>query len=223
MTCGSHIHCAQRNQSTLALLKDRHSRSGLASKSETMRKNGAGAHNWGSYQQEGEYELEADQDVRLETDADALANGHEEDDLQALELDDGAQGAFMDRHDDTLGPLPSDNNNNANKQNHQEGGENKDLMKEAIAASPSDSMSSFDSFEAVKRPGRRLSNVSDQERERARVYREGVMHKPSGSIDLANIARTSYGIAQSPPSVSYLGTSPTKAKVSSRHANYARG
>jgi len=49
-----------------------------------------------------------------------------------------------------------------------------------IAHSPSDSMSSIDSANGNsngKGPGmqRRMSNVSDEERERARVYREGVM------------------------------------------------
>jgi hypothetical protein len=47
-----------------------------------------------------------------------------------------------------------------------------------IAHSPSDSMSSIDSANGHgKGPGmqRRMSNVSDEERERARVYREGVM------------------------------------------------
>lgn len=46
-----------------------------------------------------------------------------------------------------------------------------------IAHSPSDSMSSLDSA-GGKAPAlgqRRMSNVSDEERERARVYREGVM------------------------------------------------
>lgn len=48
-----------------------------------------------------------------------------------------------------------------------------------IAHSPSDSMSSLESAGA-KGPGagqRRMSNVSDEERDRARVYREGVMNK----------------------------------------------
>jgi hypothetical protein len=46
-----------------------------------------------------------------------------------------------------------------------------------IAHSPSDSMSSLDSA-GGKAPAlgqRRMSNVSDEERERARSYREGVM------------------------------------------------
>jgi hypothetical protein len=69
---------------------------------------------------------------------------------------------------------------------------------------------------------RRMSNVSDEERERARVYREGVMGRGRESsrdclaqtkltaiaVDLAGIAKTSYGIAQSPPNNSF-GTSPT--------------
>jgi hypothetical protein len=44
-----------------------------------------------------------------------------------------------------------------------------------IATSPTDSMSSLDS--AGARGGRRMSNVSEEERERARLYREGALHK----------------------------------------------
>jgi hypothetical protein len=46
-----------------------------------------------------------------------------------------------------------------------------------IAHSPSDSMSSMDSAGSRPAGGRRMSNVSDEERDRARIYREGVMNK----------------------------------------------
>lgn len=101
-----------------------------------------------------------------------------------------------------------------------------------IAHSPSDSMSSLDSVGHGNKghgPGqRRMSNVSDEERDRARVYREGVMNKGresrplqpskyrllnSPAVDLAHIAKTSYGIAQSPPNTHVFGTSPTSYKV----------
>ena len=62
--------------------------------------------------------------------------------------------------------------------------ETKDLNKDDVASSPSDSMSSFDSIDISKAANgmgtRRMSNVSDQERDRAKVYRERVMHKPKG-------------------------------------------
>jgi len=55
---------------------------------------------------------------------------------------------------------------------------------DGVAISPSESMSSTDSDvgagQVGVKPGvggRRMSNVSDEERERARVYREGVMNK----------------------------------------------
>jgi hypothetical protein len=51
----------------------------------------------------------------------------------------------------------------------------KDMNKEVIATSPSDSMSSLDSAAGIK-GGRRMSNVSDEERERARLYRETFKH-----------------------------------------------
>jgi len=154
----------QRNQNPAALLRDRHSRSGLLKSTEQLRKNGAGAHNWGSFRQEGEAELAADADAMFE----------------------------MEGDDAPLAPLPS----------HAPEGEIAGMAvvglegdKEGIARSPSESMSSVESDAGVNgngsghgvtnggaKPviGRRMSNVSEEERERARVYREGVMTKGKG-------------------------------------------
>lgn len=133
-------------------MRDRHSRTGLT-KSEFERKGGAGAHNWGSLNDEERAEHEGRLDAQLETamfeDGEAPADG-----------------------DDKVDDLPE---------------------REAPAA-----------------PQRRMSQVSDQERADALRYREGGL-KQNG-VDLANIARTSHGIAQSPPANSVLGTSPLRQK-----------
>ncbi|WVW81460.1 hypothetical protein I302_103454 [Kwoniella bestiolae CBS 10118] len=70
-----------------------------------------------------------------------------------------------------------------------------------IARSPAESTGSLD------RPtqGRRMSSYSEEEKKEALQYRGG-WHK--AGVDLAHIARTSYGIAQSPP----LATSPSNVK-----------
>lgn len=145
--------------------KDKHSRSGLV-KSETQRKQGAGAHNWGSFHQEGEYESMASTDAADER---AIFEMEQERQDGVPALKKPAGGA-------------SDPLLNGNGHNDVEG--NKD-----IAHSPSDSMSSLDSAGAGagKGPGmqRRMSNVSDEERERASLYREGVMKKGRKSSSLA--------------------------------------
>jgi hypothetical protein len=130
------------------LLKDRHSRSGLTNQSETQRKNGAGAHNWGSFREEDRNTRQAAQDAEED-----LFNTDENDDVSALPADK----ADFAQQDDSAEFA------------------NKDLAREALATSPAESMSSLDS--AGARGGRRMSNVSDEERERARVYREGVLGK----------------------------------------------
>ena len=97
-------------------------------------------------------------------------------------------------NDDNVGALPAGKGNaNANagavvaEPEADEQFANKDLAREAIATSPSESMSSLDS--AGGRGGRRMSNVSDEERERARVYREGVMGK-GGELTRDQFGRT---------------------------------
>jgi len=124
-------------------------------------KQGAGAHNWGSIRQVGDMESQAEADA--------------------------GEGMFdMDNDNDAVGELPA-----TPKQRGASGdnldmamgaGANKDLMKDAISTSPTDSMASLDSVSpkdggpgGAGAKGRRMSNVSDEERERARVYREGVM------------------------------------------------
>ena len=154
------------------MVKDRHSRSGLHQSSELQRKNGAGAHNWGSFRQEGELELAANADARLETDADAAA-----DDVFDIERDEAM-------------PLPRMNKQPKGNMMNQDGMmmDNQDLAKEVISTSPSESMSSLHSAEGQARGNnvaaqghpqgqRSTSNISDAEREQARIYREGVMNK----------------------------------------------
>lgn len=117
-----------------------------------------------------------------------------------------------------------------------------DLPKrEVIATSPTDSTSSIESGGK----GRRMSNVTDEERDRARVYRENYKHNARKSphlppclsaptspftycakrshlaVDLAHIAKTSYGIAQSPPNGNSFATSPTKGLHVSGLVSYA--
>jgi hypothetical protein len=80
----------------------------------------------------------------------------------------------MEERDDNVAPLT------ARKQSHDpildtSAGNGDVEGNKGIAHSPSDSMSSIDSVNSNKGGQRRMSNVSDEERERARVYREGVM------------------------------------------------
>lgn len=136
--------------------KDKHSRSGLV-KSESQRKQGAGAHNWGSFKEEGAYEHMADADAADER---AIFNMEQEQDDDVAPLGNKKQTIKTDPIMDASGGDVEGN--------------------KGIAHSPSDSMSSIDSANGNgngKGPGmqRRMSNVSDEERERARVYREGVM------------------------------------------------
>ena len=58
----------------------------------------------------------------------------------------------------------------------EEGGDVVPLDKPDLSTSPTDSTGS-DGPGKVPGLGRRMSNVSDEERERARVYREGVLGK----------------------------------------------
>ncbi|WWD22850.1 hypothetical protein CI109_107344 [Kwoniella shandongensis] len=174
----------ERNQYPAALLKDRHSRSGLT-KTELAHKGGDGAHNWGSLKREGEAEAGGRLDAENDTNTQDQDNENDE---------------------DYVAPLI---NPKLRQQSNTEDATNVVNPNDALAQSPTESMSSLDSVDSnPAKPafgGRRLSNVSDEERERARLYREGALNK--NGIDLAHIARTSYGIAQSPPA-----TSPTKVK-----------
>jgi hypothetical protein len=72
----------------------------------------------------------------------------------------------MEGDTDEVTPLPVKPRNVDAGMNDEMGG---------AGTSPSDSMSSIDSASSVK--GRRLSNVSEEERERARLYREGALNK----------------------------------------------
>jgi hypothetical protein len=146
----THQAHSQRNPFPAAVQKDKHSRSGLV-KSESLRKQGAGPHNWGSFKEDGAYRIQADDDAANEQEIFA-----------------------MEERDDNVAPLT------ARKQSHDpildtSAGNGDVEGNKGIAHSPSDSMSSIDSVNSNKGGQRRMSNVSDEERERARVYREGVM------------------------------------------------
>ena len=156
---------SQRNPFPAAVQKDKHSRSGLV-KSESLRKQGAGAHNWGSFKEDGAYRIQADDDAANEQEIFA-----------------------MEERDDNVAPLTG------RKQSHDPildtSATNGDVEgNKGIAHSPSDSMSSIDSVNSNKGGQRRMSNVSDEERERARVYREGVMGRgrKSARVFVRNIA-----------------------------------
>jgi hypothetical protein len=158
------------------VLKDRHSRSGLL-KSELERKRGAGAHNWGSFAQEGQYESLADADAQRDIgDLDAS-------DLVNNEGDEAELNADADA--DVLADLPSDQGGIGGTAD--ETGINPDVPKDftretaraivdanGVARSPTDSTSSLDSARGGQR---RKSSVSEEEREKARLYRERAMHK----------------------------------------------
>ena len=216
----------QRNTSPQAVMKDRHSRSGVTQKFETARKSGAGAHNWGSFAKEGEYEFAAGQDASAEALADGNENG-------VFDMDEGQAQVQV--------PLPK--KADAEDMVSVSDGDGVSVGG-GPGTSPSESMSSLESAGRVNGGAgqRRMSNVTEEERERARTYREG-MKKKQGSecavgllglpllphhlglqaaqrsplivpgVDLAGIARTSYGIAQSPPTTYNLATSPTKSKT----------
>lgn len=158
------------------MLKDRHSRSGLL-KSELERKRGAGAHNWGSFAQEGQYESLADADAQRDIgDLDAS-------DLVNNEGDEAEINADADA--DVLADLPSDQGGIGGTAD--ETGINPDVPKDftretaraivdasGVTRSPTDSTSSLDSARGGQR---RKSSVSEEEREKARLYREHAMHK----------------------------------------------
>ncbi|ODN75496.1 hypothetical protein L202_06626 [Cryptococcus amylolentus CBS 6039] len=186
----------ERDTYPAAVQKDKHSRSGLT-KTELAHKSGAGRHNWGSLRTKGDDESFGRQDGDLEVLDEPIPD-------EATDIFD-----FESEGDDfPVGRnLTSDAGNDFKGLNIQQ--RDAKFESQGVATSPTESTGSFDS---VDRPdlGRRGSSVTDQERERARHFREGVLHKKAGrGIDLADIAKTSYGIAQSAPTNSYIGTSPS--------------
>lgn len=144
----------QRNQNPAALLKDRHSRTDRA-KTELNHKDGGGAHNWGSLSREEQYELEARADADKEREV-------------------GVFDMENENEDEQVAPLPQ------RKASGGDVGASAGNGAAFEAVSPTDSMSSIDSAGSGSAPkdlkavGRRLSNVSDEERDKARQYREGV-------------------------------------------------
>lgn len=149
-------HHEQRNTYPAALNKDRHSRSGLASPTERDRKHGAGAHNWGAFSQEGEYEAMARRDA-----------------------DEEQEGGADENLADQVAELPSGSKvTGANT-----GGQSVEAVSPTSSMASFDSSTSAQNNEAsvpkdIKQApgmgGRRLSNVSDEEMAKARNYREGV-------------------------------------------------
>lgn len=146
----------QRRTSPAAIMRDKHSRNGQV-KGEHDRKMGAGAHNWGSLNQE-------------------------ENNVYQGNLDAEQEGMF-----------DADN-----------------LDMGDVSVSPQNSVSSVDS---EPRPtGRRMSAVSDEDRERATRYREGGYKK--GEPTLIEIARSAVGV-QDPNAEDkeMLSTSPLRSKA----------
>lgn len=156
---------SQRNQYPAAVLKDRHSRTGL-DKTQWDHKNGDGAHNWGSTARKGEDEATG----RMDGEAEAEAALDEMPSSDVFDLDEEIN--------DPVGAMPVTDAGNdfkpmdLRKRGSIEGQSN-------IATSPTDSMGSMDNGD---RPGmgRRMSAVSDEEREQMRLYREGVLHNKQG-------------------------------------------
>lgn len=155
----------QRNQYPAAVLKDRHSRTGL-DKTQWNHKNGDGAHNWGSTARKGDDEASG----RLDGEAEAEAALDELPSSDVFDLDEEIN--------DPVGAMPVTDSGNDFKP--MDLGKRGSIQGQSnIATSPTDSMSSLDSAD---RPGmgRRMSAVSDEEREKMRLYREGVLHKKQG-------------------------------------------
>lgn len=145
-------------------MRDKHSRTGL-SKTEMGRKNGAGAGNWGSFNDEEKDEYQG----RL--DAETEGNDDEPDTTERV-------------HDPTEADIDERN--------------------------PINELDSRGVAQPIPGAGRRMSHASEEERAEALKYREGGL-KQNG-VDLASIARTSYGVAQSPPSNGF-STSPLRQKA----------
>nr|ODN88965.1 hypothetical protein L203_02371 [Cryptococcus depauperatus CBS 7841] len=180
-----------------AVLKDRRSRSGLT-KTEWNHKNGDGAHNWGSLRSKGDDELTGNIDAQNEAEVAV-------DEAPANDMFD-----FDEELVESAGPdLPADAGNDFKPTAPFAHG---DIEGQArVTASPTESTSSFPYEEGRPETGRRMSAVTDEERDRARMFREKGQYK-KGGVDLAHIAKTSYGIAQSPTD-SYMGAvSPTANK-----------
>ncbi|KAJ9120135.1 hypothetical protein QFC22_003033 [Naganishia vaughanmartiniae] len=164
----------ERNIYPAALAKDRHlSKSGL---DKSLRKNGAGAHNWGSFEEQAHpYVHHTFDDAKLPPPSQPSKVGEEDVDL-------GNDGAAQD---DQLAASPSA----AAAINIDGGGE------QAEKGVPNGGMQ------------RRMSNMTDEEREKAKAWRHGALNRDS--LDLASIARTSGAFSQSPPNAdSILSTSP---------------
>ncbi|KAL7420359.1 hypothetical protein Q5752_005329 [Cryptotrichosporon argae] len=192
----------ERSQAPAALLKDRHSRTGLT-KTEQGHKHGAGVHNWGSFTEEGRLESQGASDAAMDNLFDDGADNEADD----SNVDEGE----ADDDNDSVGEL----GRGLGVTQRVAAGE-ADMMaapKDA-KASPADDASdaAHSPTDARPVPGRRMSSFTPEEWEQAKLFRERGIRKDSKDLDLAHIARTSYGVSQSPPSVGAFATSPTKIK-----------
>lgn len=152
-------------------MRDKHSRTGL-SKTEMGRKNGAGAGNWGSLNDEEAYEY----DGRLDAEADRNAAAEDAPEAEPV----------------------------GNERVHNP------TQADILERNPINGLDSRGVAQPIPGGGRRMSHASEEERAEALKYREGGL-KQNG-VDLASIARTSYGVAQSPPSNGF-STSPLRQKA----------
>lgn len=153
-TTPPHDSTPQRRTSPAAIMRDRHSRDGQV-KGQHDRKMGAGAHNWGSLDQE-------------------------ENNVYQGTLDAEQEGMF-------------------------------DADDSSVSESPVDSVNELEQRPA--QPARRMSAVSDEDRERATRYREG--YKKAGTQPtLIEIARSAVGV-QDPNAEDkeMLSTSPLRSKA----------
>ncbi|KAJ9103934.1 hypothetical protein QFC21_002397 [Naganishia friedmannii] len=164
----------ERNIYPAALAKDRSvSKSGL---DKSLRKNGAGPHNWGSFEEQTHPYIHHNLDnAKL-----PLQNQNFRGDEEDIDLDNAD-----DAQNDQMATSPS----TAAAINVDGGGE------QAEKGVPNGGMQ------------RRMSNMTDEEREKAKAWRHGAMNRDS--LDLASIARTSGAFSHSPPNAdAILSTSP---------------
>lgn len=169
------------------------SKSGL---DKSLRKGGAGPHNWGSLEEQTHPYIHHNLDNAKLPPQNENYKGDEED----VDLDN-----FDDAQDDQLATSPST-----------DAAINVDGGEQAEKSTPNGGMQ------------RRMSNMTDEEREKAKAWRHGALNRDSSEypspttqtcslnlfnashpVDLASIARTSGAFSHSPPNANaMLSTSP---------------
>ncbi|GHJ84004.1 hypothetical protein NliqN6_0406 [Naganishia liquefaciens] len=150
---------------------------------KSMPKNGAGPHNWGSYSE--------------------LTHPYIHHNLETAKLPPQSQD-FRGADDIDLDNVDDD-----------------ETPETEMAASPStaaalhaDAPAEQDKTDEAPAGGkqRRMSSMTEEEREKARAWRHGAMNRDK--VDLASIARTSGAFSQSPPAGdSLLGSSPVNMRA----------